>query len=408
MKKIIAIVPAAGSGSRMKLDRPKQYLMLKKQTLIVRTLKILLAENAIENIAVILAPDDVFFEKMHLIDQFSSNEKTRLQILKIGGETRAQTVKNALEYLNLGENDWALVHDAARCLLPQSALQRLLAAATAADFRGGILALPVSDTLKKAENDRPNIAQTISRQGLWQAQTPQLFPADILRQALQDPDDDITDEASAVERLHLAPALILGARENIKITHAEDLEFAETWLEKTTTCSEQAITSPISPNLPNIRIGQGFDIHQLVAGRDLILGGVNIPHDRGLLGHSDADVLLHAIVDALLGAAALGDIGQHFPDNASEFKNIDSRILLRQAWQIVQAAGFSLGNLDCSIIAQRPKLAPHIAQMRDIIAQDLGVLREQISIKAKTSEKIGTLGREEGIAAQVSCLLFAA
>lgn len=403
MKKITAIVPAAGSGSRMQSARPKQYLMLQNQTVIVRTIKILLEQAAIAKIAVILAPDDVFFEEMHLIDQFSTSEKMRLQILKIGGDTRAQTVKNALDYLDLGENDWALVHDAARCLLPQNALSRLLEAAKASDFHGGILALPVSDTLKKTENDRPNIAQTISREQLWQAQTPQLFPADILRTALQHLDAEITDEASAVERLNFSPALILGARENIKITHAEDLHFAETWLKNSETCNQNAVTSPI---LPTIRIGQGFDIHQLVAGRDLILGGVQIPHDRGLLGHSDADVLLHAIVDALLGALAAGDIGQHFPDNASEFKNIDSRILLRKTWHIVQAAGFTLGNLDCSIIAQRPKLAPHIPKMRELIAQDLGVLPEQISIKAKTSEKIGTLGREEGIAAQVSCLLL--
>ena len=157
-----------------------------------------------------------------------------------------------------------------------------------------------------------------------------------------------------------------------------------------------------------IRVGQGYDVHQLVAGRPLILGGVTIDHDKGLLGHSDADALLHAITDALLGAAALGDIGHHFPDTATEFKGADSRVLLRAAYQSVQAQGWKVGNVDTAIIAQQPKLKPHLLGMRENIAADLGLTVNEVNIKGKTNEKLGYLGREEGIEAQAVVLLVSA
>lgn len=154
------------------------------------------------------------------------------------------------------------------------------------------------------------------------------------------------------------------------------------------------------------RVGQGYDCHALVAGRKLIIGGVTIPHTTGLLGHSDADVLLHAITDALFGAAALGDIGRHFPDTAVEFAGADSRALLREAAKRVAAAGFRVGNVDATVIAQKPKMAPHIPQMVANIAEDLGVAINQVNIKAKTNEKLGYLGREEGIAAEAVALIY--
>lgn len=157
-----------------------------------------------------------------------------------------------------------------------------------------------------------------------------------------------------------------------------------------------------------MRIGQGFDVHQLVAGRKLVIGGVEIPHDKGLLGHSDADVLLHAICDALLGAAALGDIGKHFADTDAKFKNIDSRILLREVARLLNNAGFRVGNVDATIIAQAPKMAPHIAHMVENIASDLGVAMNAINVKATTTEKLGFTGRGEGIAAEAIALLLVA
>ncbi|HFC8497545.1 TPA: 2-C-methyl-D-erythritol 2,4-cyclodiphosphate synthase [Neisseria subflava] len=158
----------------------------------------------------------------------------------------------------------------------------------------------------------------------------------------------------------------------------------------------------------NIRVGQGYDVHQLVEGRDLILGGVNIPFEKGLLGHSDADALLHAITDALLGAAGLGDIGSHFPDTAAEFKDADSRVLLREAYQSVQALGWKVVNVDATVIAQKPKLAPHIPSMRANIAADLGLPENCVNIKGKTNEKLGYLGRMEAIEAQAAVLLIKA
>ena len=158
----------------------------------------------------------------------------------------------------------------------------------------------------------------------------------------------------------------------------------------------------------NIRVGQGYDVHQLVEGRDLILGGVNIPFEKGLLGHSDADALLHAITDALLGAAGLGDIGSHFPDTAAEFKDADSRVLLREAYQSVQALGWKVVNVDTTVIAQKPKLAPHIPAMRANIAADLGLPENCVNIKGKTDEKLGYLGRMEAIEAQAAVLLIKA
>ena len=158
----------------------------------------------------------------------------------------------------------------------------------------------------------------------------------------------------------------------------------------------------------NIRVGQGYDVHQLVEGRDLILGGVNIPFEKGLLGHSDADVLLHAITDALLGAAGLGDIGSHFPDTAAEFKDADSRVLLREAYQSVQELGWKIVNVDTTVIAQKPKLAPHIPAMRANIAADLGLPENCVNIKGKTNEKLGYLGRMEAIEAQAAVLLIKA
>lgn len=156
----------------------------------------------------------------------------------------------------------------------------------------------------------------------------------------------------------------------------------------------------------NIRIGQGYDVHQLVEGRPLILGGVTIPFEKGLLGHSDADALLHAVTDALLGAAGLGDIGSHFPDTAAEFKDADSRVLLRKAYEAVQAKGWRVVNVDSTIIAQKPKLAPHIAAMRANLAADLGIAQDCVNIKGKTNEKLGYLGRMEGIEAQAAVLLM--
>jgi 2-C-methyl-D-erythritol 2,4-cyclodiphosphate synthase len=250
------------------------------------------------------------------------------------------------------------------------------------------LALPVPDTLKRSDASAEAVrsVQTVDRAGLWAAQTPQLFPLHRLAHALKQA-TDVTDEASAMEQLGAKPRLVMGDWANRKYTYPEDFQ------------EREALTR----QNPWPRVGTGFDVHALVEGRPLIIGGVRIDHPRGLLGHSDADVLLHAISDAILGAAGLGDIGRHFPDTESQYKGADSRVLLRTVVERVHAEGFDVYQLDATIIAQAPKMSPHIAQMVMNIQADTQT--EAVNIKATTTEHLGFTGRQEGIAAQASAVL---
>jgi 2-C-methyl-D-erythritol 4-phosphate cytidylyltransferase/2-C-methyl-D-erythritol 2,4-cyclodiphosphate synthase len=264
----------------------------------------------------------------------------------------------------------------------------------------------VADTVKRGGNQRS--LQTIDREALWLAQTPQVFGLGRLREALER-HHSVTDEASAIEASGLSPALVVGNLRNFKVTTMDDLQAMRASLELS---GESAETPSASASAgvagARFRIGQGWDVHALVPGRALLIGGVVIPFERGLLGHSDADVLLHAITDALLGAAALGDIGRHFPDTDAGFAGADSRVLLREALARVRAAGWMPGNIDCTVVAQAPKLASHIPAMVAAIAADLGIAPSQVNVKAKTAEKLGFAGRGEGIEAHATVLLVAA
>jgi 2-C-methyl-D-erythritol 2,4-cyclodiphosphate synthase/2-C-methyl-D-erythritol 4-phosphate cytidylyltransferase len=398
MTKFFAVVPAAGSGSRFGGEVPKQYALLGGVQVLNRTVRTLLADNRIEKIYVAVAPDDTRAAKV-LAHEVASG---RVRVIASGGETRARTVRNALTAVTGGgakSDDWVLVHDAARPGLDAVTLGRLID--TLKDHPvGGLLALPVADTIKReakdsAENGAVMVESTVYRTGLWQAQTPQMFRVGLLAQALSEAlqdEADPTDEAQAMERSGHAPLLVVGTRNNFKITVAEDLDAMEKLM--------GAVT-------PKIRVGEGFDVHALVPGRKLIIGGVEIAHPTGLLGHSDADVLLHAMTDALLGAAGLGDIGKHFPDTDKAFAGADSLKLLAEAYKRVQAEGWTLLNMDATIIAQAPKMAPHIGKMVERIAAALDVELDAINIKAKTTEKLGFTGRQEGIAAQAVAMVAA-
>jgi 2-C-methyl-D-erythritol 4-phosphate cytidylyltransferase / 2-C-methyl-D-erythritol 2,4-cyclodiphosphate synthase len=398
MTKFFAVVPAAGSGSRFGGEVPKQYALLGGVQVLNRTVRTLLADNRIEKIYVAVAPDDTRAAQV-LAHEVASG---RVRVIASGGETRARTVRNALTAVTGGgakSDDWVLVHDAARPGLDAATLGRLID--TLKDHAvGGLLALPVADTIKRetkdsAEQGAALVESTVYRTGLWQAQTPQMFRVGLLAQALSEAlqdEADPTDEAQAMERSGHAPQLVVGTRNNFKITVAEDLDAMEKLM--------GAVT-------PKIRVGEGFDVHALVPGRKLIIGGVEIAHPTGLLGHSDADVLLHAMTDALLGAAGLGDIGKHFPDTDKEFAGADSLKLMAEAYKRVQAAGFTLLNMDATIIAQAPKMAPHIGKMVERIAAALDVELDVINIKAKTTEKLGFTGRQEGIAAQAVAMVAA-
>ena len=401
-----ALVACAGVGSRAGGKLPKQYQPVAGQALVLHSLKALLAVPQIEAVLAVVAPADTALAGL-------TGGWRRLDIVDCGGASRAQSVLNGLKALGAQgavARDWVLVHDAARCLVTPQQIGLLIDACRHHPV-GGLLALPLPDTLKE---ERHGMAQqTLPRAGKWLAQTPQMFRLGALTQALElamanDP-ASVTDEASAMEAsltqssgatgavAGLGPLLVQGSTQNFKVTYPEDFQLAESIL--------RARQGPV---LQSFRIGEGWDIHALEEGRPLVLGGVTIPFHLGLRGHSDADALLHAITDALLGAAALGDIGTHFPDTDAQFKGADSGKLLAEAVKRVRTAGFEIGNIDCTVIAQAPKLAPYIQAMRTSIASTLGVDVGQVNVKAKTAEKMGPVGLGQAMEARAVVCLYAA
>ena len=386
---IYALVPCAGVGERAGVGGPKQYARVGDRTVVAHTLAALARVARVTRTLVVLAPSDAQFE--------GAAPGFNGWVERSGGATRAATVRAGLAALKrhgVHDNDWVLVHDAARCLVQPAWIERLIDACID-DAVGGLLALPLADTLKDADVQQ-RVRATVDRSGKWAAQTPQMFRIGLLLHALDAAGDNVTDEASAIEALGHAPRLVPGHADNFKLTWPEDFERAE-----------RLLRTNERPNM-TMRLGEGWDIHALVPGRPLMLGGVHVPHDKGLDGHSDADALAHAITDALLGAAALGDIGRHFPDTDAQFKGADSMVLLAEAAKRVRAAGYEIGNIDSTIIAQAPKMAPHIGAMRERLASVLGVAVDQVNVKAKTAEKMGPVGEGRAIEARAVAMLRAA
>ena len=386
-EKCHVLIPSAGIGSRLGGDLPKQYQSLAGKMVIDHSLDIFTELQEIDSIWLGLSPQSDFH-------QFQGYPKAK--VLSSGGETRAQTVLNTLGLMleQLPATDWVLVHDAARTgLIKQDVLRLIQTVTSDSKYCGGILAIPLADTLKKADSHKiVHIEKTLSRNGLWLAQTPQMFRIGELHTALKkafEKNLQITDEASAMESEGYSPILVQGSSENFKITYPQDLSMMEKILHPTST----------------IRIGQGYDVHLLVEGRDLVLGGVQIPYPKGLLGHSDADALLHAITDALLGAAGFGDIGKHFPDTDPRYKNADSSQLLINTYELLKAHGFEIINIDSTIICEEPKLSKHIPSMIAHISKLLEIQKDCLNIKAKTNEKLGYLGQSEAIEAQAIVLV---
>lgn len=297
-----------------------------------------------------------------------------------GGATRAESVRAGLA---AASGEIVAIHDAARPFVSEAVIT---AAIEAAEQNGAAApAVPVKDTIKVADGSG-RVLRTPDRSTLFAVQTPQCFRRDLYHQALAavtgEKADLVTDDCSLFELAGLPVTLTPGDYANLKITTKEDLKGETT-----------------------MRIGHGYDVHRLVEGRRLILGGVDIPYEKGLLGHSDADVLLHAISDALLGAAALGDIGKHFPDTDPRYEGADSLRLLQEVGNLVKEAGYTVGNLDATILCQAPKLAPHIQTMRANIAGALGIGVDRVSVKATTEEHLGFTGQGQGIAAHAVALL---
>lgn len=378
---IDAVIPCAGSGKRMGAPVPKQYLKLGDKLVIEHSAEIFLNEPRIGKVIVVIAEDDAACRKL----PFASHPKVKFSI---GGAERADSV---LSGLRAATGEWVLVHDAARPLLAKSDLQKLINTCLTED-RGGILASPVADTLKLGEQGE--IVKTVPRQNLYGAQTPQMFKRLELIKALGQGLKRglaITDEASAMELcFDYHPLLVMAGSPNFKLTLASDLFLAEALWEKTHSM---------------FRIGHGFDVHRFGGEGPCTLGGVKVPYEQGLIAHSDGDVVIHALCDALLGALALGDIGKLYPDNDDKFLNVDSRILLRDVAERVQEQGYKVVNADITILAQAPKIGPHSLAMRQNLASDLNVELDAVSIKATTTEKLGFTGRKEGIAVEAVALL---
>jgi 2-C-methyl-D-erythritol 4-phosphate cytidylyltransferase/2-C-methyl-D-erythritol 2,4-cyclodiphosphate synthase len=313
-----------------------------------------------------------------------------LRILPCGGATRQATVRNALAHLPDGVRLVA-VHDAARPLVNHALLDRLIA--TAMQYGTAIPALPVQDTLKRADDGR-TVQATVPREGLYRVQTPQVFRADWLieahRRAAEEGFEQATDDAQLLERAGYPVHLVEGDPRNLKLTTPDDLSLLRLYM------GEGALT----------RTGIGYDIHQLTEGRTLMLGGVAIEYPYGLQGHSDADVVLHAICDALLGAAALGDIGQHFPNSDPRWKDAPSLTLLQQVCTLLTQHGWQPLHVDAMALAEAPKLAPYIPEMRQRIAHALGILPEQVSIKATTNEGMDAVGARRAIACYAVATIY--
>jgi 2-C-methyl-D-erythritol 4-phosphate cytidylyltransferase/2-C-methyl-D-erythritol 2,4-cyclodiphosphate synthase len=398
--RLFGLVPAAGVGSRFGSTQPKQYAQMTDGTVIENSVRALLSHPNVVKVFVVVQSTDTQAASL-----FAGQSK--VVVLTCGGGTRAETVRNGLHAIHAHhevlDQDWVLVHDAARPGLAPSDLNTLVEQAQYHPV-GGILAMQIADTLKRADACG-QIIETVERDGLWAAQTPQMFRHKALSAALDAAlaaGVHITDEASAIEHCGFKPMLVKSSPRNWKITLPQDIELVESLMN-----NSPRATSNRPQALPQIRIGQGYDVHKLVEGRPLMLGGVVIPHSKGLLGHSDADALLHAITDALLGASGLGDIGQHFADTDPQFKDADSAKLLNKIVNKIWAAGWRIVNVDATVIAQQPKLAQHIPAMKERIASLLDIPNIAVNIKAKTNEQLGYLGREEAIESQAVILLAA-
>jgi len=369
---IAAILLAAGSGSRFGTDIPKQFFSVAGKP-VIRW-----AAEALSREAALLQPVG---EAGPIAAALAG--LAHLPVVA-GGETRQASVRAGLEALAPLGPDIVLVHDAARPFIPAGTVAALLAALEEAP--GAIPAVPVADTLKRAAGGK--ILATVDREGLFRAQTPQGFWFSALLEAHRGGMAEATDDASMLEAAGWEVRLVAGSEDNIKLTFAEDLARIE------------RVLGPVLERGLVPRVGTGFDVHVFAAGRKLMLCGVAVPHEKGLAGHSDADVGIHALCDAIYGALAEGDIGRHFPPSEASWKDADSARFLRHAAGRILARGGMLANADVTLICERPKITPHAPAMIARLAELLGVEPGRVSVKATTTEKLGFTGRGEGIAAQ--------
>jgi 2-C-methyl-D-erythritol 4-phosphate cytidylyltransferase/2-C-methyl-D-erythritol 2,4-cyclodiphosphate synthase len=373
----VALVVAAGRGYRLGGDLPKQYLSLGGRPILRHCLAAFAAHPDIAAVRVVIHPDD-----RPLYDQAARG----LDLLEPvpGGAERQDSVRLGLESLADLAPDQVLIHDAARPFLTPDVIDRVISALD--EHTGAIPAVAQADTLKRVEPDG-RISGTVDRAGLWRAQTPQGFRfRDLLAAHRAAAGQTLTDDAAVLEAAGGAVWIVPGAERNVKITTVEDLRRAE-----------RRFQGP-----GETRVGSGFDVHAFGPGDHVILGGIRIPHDQGLVGHSDADVALHALADAVYGAIAAGDIGRHFPPTDARWKGAPSDVFLRHAGALVEALGGRIVHLDLTLMCERPKIGPHRAAIAARVSEILGLDGGRVAVKATTTERLGFTGRGEGMAAQAT------
>ena len=369
-KKAVALIVAAGSGSRMGGDVPKQFRPIAGKAVLAHAVDALISHPAIDAVRVVVGDGQQEMARKALGSRPVGE-------LIVGGNERADSVRAGLNDI---EADIVLVHDAARPFCRHDVIDRLLGALEHAE--GAVPVLPLADTLARAGE---TLGDPVDRQGLVRVQTPQAFHYGSLFEAYEQWNGPSpTDESTVLRAAGREVAVVEGDPMLEKLTTAADWERAEHW--------QRARLVP--------RTGMGFDVHAFSGEGPVMIGGISIPHERGLAGHSDADVVLHAITDALLGTAALGDIGSHFPPSDQQWKGADSCIFLAHAAQLLREAGGTIDFVDCTVICEAPKVGPHRDAMRSRVAEILAIPRGSVSIKATTTERLGFTGRREGIAAQ--------
>ena len=372
--KVYAVILCGGSGTRMGAEGNKTLLRVGGEPAIVRSVRVF-SKMTDGVVLVTRSGEEALFSQT-----LAEHGLTAFAVVP-GGKDRQASALRGLEALP-PDAEIALIHDGARPFVTEEIIARVIDSVK--EYGSGVAAVPARDTIKRAD-ETGLVLETLDRSALWQMQTPQGFYVKDLLSAHQNA-ARYTDDAALMEAAGHPVRLVLGSPDNIKLTSPEDLRM---------------INGMLTP-----RIGTGFDAHRLAEGRELWLGGVKIPYEKGLLGHSDADAPLHALTDALLGAAAMGDIGKLFPDSDPAYKGISSILLLEEVRKRLTDAGFTIGNVDLTIVCQAPKLAPYIPQMRERIAEALQIGAERVSVKATTTERMGYEGRGEGISAQAMAMVF--
>ena len=373
--KNIALIVAAGRGRRLEGNTPKQYRVIAGYAVLKWSVLSFLSHTKIDMVQVVYNPEDINLYDAALTD-------LELPSPIVGGDNRQTSVRLGLESISQFEPTNVLIHDGARPIVSKSLIDRILFSLD--QNITAIPVIPINDTVIRVNKQK--ITQNIERENLWQVQTPQGFHFKTILEAHRNKIDDLyTDDSSLADSAGVPIDIVQGDKENIKITTINDLNYLS---EKT--------------SLKETRVGSGYDVHKLGPGNIVRLGGISIPNDKGLIGHSDADVVLHALTDAILGVIGSGDIGEHFPNNDPKYKNLDSKHFLIEAYKLLQNVGGSILHVDITIICEKPKISDYRYKINNNIARLLGLELRRVSIKATTTEGLGFTGRNEGISAQAT------